>query len=190
MQILSLIKNSPFPSHKEVIRDLAYSRRWSKQLKPLRIPSFLALSLVAAAVRNVLAVALSLKANGIVHFEFTSNEPSAELLQNASRLRDVCLDALSIKRTPGAWIEFRDKLIRCIMSWGLPKFHSRLNALNGLSKSDQDWRIEKAGRKISVERVRTLIKEVEPDNRWTVHHHILNRNRQYRDSRQDEQSKL
>jgi hypothetical protein len=108
--------------------DLTYSRRWSKQLKPLRIPSFLALSLVKAASRDALAVALNLKANGIVNFEFTWNEPSDELLQNASRLRDVCVDALAIKRTPDSWIDFRDKLIRCIMAWGLPKFQSRLNA--------------------------------------------------------------
>ena len=135
-------------------------------------------------------MALNLKANGIVHFEFTSNEPSAELLQNATRLRDVCMDALSIKRTPDALIEFRDKLIRCFMPWGLPKFRSRLNALNGLSNSDEDWRVEKAGRKLSVERIQMLIKEVETSNKWTVHHNVLNRNRLHRHSRHDEQSKV
>lgn len=144
MQILSLVKRSSFSAqtYKKCLTDLTFSRRTYPELKHLKLPTFLAFSLVTAATKDVVTVVLNLKPNGVVHFEFTSNSPIDSLLVHAQALQSVCKRAL-MKRIQTTWISFWNDFITSFLRLGIPKFQSILNAINGVTKSDDDWMVKK-----------------------------------------------
>ena len=46
------------------------------------------------------------------------------------------------------------------MQWGRPEFKSCFYILNGVASRDDDWRIEEAGRRPSIEKAQKALKDL------------------------------